>query len=256
MSSTDRKSTGEGNVLVVTGGGRGIGAAIVRGAVKRGYAVCFSYREDAGAAHALVHDLSGAGGNVHAVQGDVADSGFAAAIFDHAEAAFGPVTAAVNNAGITGQIGPFGQLPLETMRRTIDVNLVGTMTVTQEAIRRWQAGAIPGRIVNVTSVAAALGAPGEYVHYAATKAAVEAFTIGLGKEVAASGIRVNAVAPGTAYTDIHAAGGEPKRPERVVSRVPMKRIAKPEEIANAVLWLLSDDASYVTATVLRAAGGL
>jgi NAD(P)-dependent dehydrogenase (short-subunit alcohol dehydrogenase family) len=128
--------------------------------------------------------------------------------------------------------------------------------MAREAVRRWQAAAIAGRMVNISSVAARLGSPGEYVHYAATKAAVEALTIGLGKEVAASGIRVNAVAPGTVHTDIHAASGEPGRPARVVSRVPMARIAEPREIADAVLWLLSPEASYVTATVLSAAGGL
>ena len=256
MSDANLTAARRGEVLLVTGGSRGIGAAIVRGAAERGYAVCFSYREDAAAAEALVQDLAAAGARVRAVQGDVADPGFAAACFDQTESAFGPVTAAVNNAGVTGQIGAFSELPLDTMRRTVDVNLIGTMLVAQEAVRRWQAAGIPGRLVNVSSIASTLGAPGEYVHYAATKAAVEALTIGLGKEVAAAGIRVNAVAPGTAYTDIHAAGGAPDRPARVVSRVPMGRIAQPEEIAKAVLWLLSDDASYVTATVLRASGGL
>src|SRR5690606_19898066 len=130
-------------------------------------------------------------------------------------------------------------------RRTVDTNLFGPMLLAQEAVRRWEAAGIPGRMVNISSIAATLGAPHEYVHYAATKAAMEAMTIGLGKEVAAKGIRVNAVAPGTAFTDIHAAAGEPDRPARVVARVPMGRIADPAEIAAAVLWLLSDEASYV-----------
>ncbi len=168
----------------------------------------------------------------------------------------GPPTAVVNNAGITGRIGNFATLPLEVLRRTIDVNLLGTMLVAQEAVRRWQAAGIAGRLVNISSIAATLGAPGEYVHYAATKAAVDALTVGLGKEVASSGIRVNAVAPGTAFTDIHAAGGDPDRPARVASRVPMGRIAQPQEIAHAVLWLLSDEASYLTATVVRVSGGV
>jgi NAD(P)-dependent dehydrogenase (short-subunit alcohol dehydrogenase family) len=162
----------------------------------------------------------------------------------------------VNNAGITGPIGPFKDLSHADLRRTMDTNLIGTMLVAQQAIRRWEAAGTRGRIVNISSIASTLGAPNEYVHYAATKAGVEAFTIGLGKEVAPKGIRVNAIAPGTTYTDIHASAGQPDRPARVVSRVPMARIADPKEIAAAALWLLSPGASYVTATVLRVAGGL
>ena len=250
------RTDGKGDVLVVTGGSRGIGAAIVRGAAARGYSVAFSYRDNAGAARKLAAELTETGARVHAIRGEVADPAFASALFDEATETVGPVTAVVNNAGITGPLGPFRDVPADTLRRVIDVNLLGTMQVAQEAVRRWQAAGVAGRLVNISSIAATLGAPGEYVHYAASKAAVDAFTIGLGKEVAGSGIRVNAVAPGTAYTDIHAAAGEPDRPERVVSRVPLGRIASPEEIANAVLWLLSDDASYVTATVLRISGGV
>ena len=243
-------------VLLVTGGGRGIGAASVRAAVRKGTAVGFSYLRDDDAASALCGSLAAQGGRVLAMRGDVADPGFARRFFDTAEAELGPVHALVNNAGITGRIGPFADLPLETMRRTVETNLLGTMLMAQEAVRRWEAAGIAGRMVNISSVASTLGAAGEYVHYAATKAAVEALTIGLGKEVAAKGIRINAVAPGTAYTDIHAAAGAPDRPARVVSRVPIARIAEPDEIAAAVLWLLSDEASYVTATVLRVSGGL
>jgi NAD(P)-dependent dehydrogenase (short-subunit alcohol dehydrogenase family) len=225
----------------------------VEGAAARGCRVVFSYRENKAAADALAERL---GERVRAVAGDVADERFAGRFFDTAEKLFGPATALVNNAGITGGIGPFAQASAERLRRTVDVNLMGTMWMAREAVRRWQDSAIAGRMVNISSVAARLGAPGEYVHYAAAKAAVEALTIGLGKEVAASGIRVNAVAPGTVHTDIHAASGEPGRPARVVSRVPMARIAEPREIADAVLWLLSPEASYVTATVLSVAGGL
>lgn len=228
----------------------------MRGAATRGYSVAFSYRENGEAADALVAELCEAGARCHAVKGDVADTAFPVAFFDEVGATLGPVTAVVNNAGITGPIGTFHDVSLDTLRRVIDVNVLGTMLVAQEAIRRWQAAAIPGRLVNISSIAATLGAPGEYVHYAATKAAVDALTIGLGKEVAASGIRVNAVAPGTAYTDIHAAAGEPNRPQRVVSRVPMGRIADPEEIANAVLWLLSGESSYMTGSVVRVSGGV
>lgn len=246
----------EQEVLIVTGGGRGIGAAIVRQAVQKGYAVCFSYAQNRAAAEELVDDLKGEGHRAIAVCGDVADPDAVRNLFDQAESKLGRVTALVNNAGITGRIGSFQDAEIATLRRVLDVNVLGTMLCAKEAIRRWNEHSITGRMVNVSSIAAALGAPNEYVHYAATKAAVEAFTVGLGKEVAASGIRINAVSPGTVYTDIHAAAGEPERPKRVVSRIPMARIGEVDEIANAVLWLLSDEASYVTGAVLRVAGGL
>lgn len=242
--------------LLVTGGSRGIGAAVVRLAANKGIPVCFSFLRDTEAAAALVNDLDRSGAHVRALQGDVAEIGFARRFFDFAQDVFGPATMLVNNAGVTGPIGPFKDTSVETLRRTVDTNLMAPMLLAQEAIRRWESSSIPGRMVNISSIASTLGAPNEYVHYAATKAAIEAMTIGLGKEVAAKGIRINAVAPGTAYTDIHAAAGEPDRPARVVSRVPMGRIGAPDEIASAVLWLLSDEASYVTATVLRVSGGL
>ena len=240
----------------MTGGSRGIGAAVVRKAAAQGYSVCFSFREDCSAAASLLEEVRGLGIDAHAVQGDVADPDFAFRFFDEAERALGRVRGLVNNAGVTGQYGPFADLTLHALKRTVDVNLIGTALMAQEAVRRWLASGERGRMVNVSSVAAALGAPGEYVHYAATKAAVEALTIGLGKEVAASGIRVNAVAPGTVSTDIHASSGVPDRPAQVVGRIPMRRIADPEEIAEAVMWLLSPGASYVTATVVRTSGGL
>ncbi len=244
------------SVLLITGGSRGIGAAIVRAASRKGWPVCFSYLRDREAAMRLSNEVSGAGGRITFCQGDVGDLDFAPAFFGHAERTLGlPVTGLVNNAGITGPIGRFADVSDETLRRTFDTNVLGTMRVAREAIRRWEAAGTAGRMVNISSAAATLGAPHEYVHYAATKAAVEAFTIGLGKEVAASGIRVNAVSPGSTFTDIHAAAGEPDRPARVVARVPLGRIANPDEIASAVLWLLSGEASYVTATVLRVSGG-
>ncbi|SLN47115.1 SDR family oxidoreductase [Oceanibacterium hippocampi] len=242
--------------LLVTGGGRGIGAAIVRLAVAKGHDVCFSYLRDEAAAEGLIASLGRDGDRVRCLRGDVVEAGFATRFFDFAEDVFGPVTMLVNNAGVTGPIGAFRDTRVETLRRTVDTNLLGPMMLAQEAVRRWEAAEIPGRMVNVSSIASTLGAPHEYVHYAATKAAIEAMTVGLGKEVAAKGIRVNAVAPGTAFTDIHAAAGEPDRPARVVSRIPMGRIGEPDEIAGAVMWLLSDEASYVTATVLRVSGGL
>ena len=244
------------NVLMVTGGSRGIGAAIVRKAAARGHSICFSYLQDKEAARALLDEVQATGIRAHGVQGDMADASFPARFFDEAQEAVGPVTMLVNNAGMTGRCGSFTELPQDVMRRTIDVNLMGPLIMAQEAVRRWQASDTHGRMVNISSIAATLGSPGEYVHYAATKAAIDALTIGLGKEVAAFGIRINAVAPGTVYTQIHAAGGVPDRPAQVVGRVPMGRIADPDEIADVVLWLLSDEASYVTATVVRASGGL
>lgn len=243
-------------VLIVTGGGRGIGASIVRLAVQKGYAVSFLYAQNSNAAGQLVQALQSEGHQVMAVRGDVADENAVRALFDQTESAFGPVTDLVNNAGITGRIGLFQNAEIATLRRVLDVNVMGTLLCAQEALHRWNQHGITGRMVNISSAAATLGAAGEYVHYAATKAAVEAFTIGLAREVAASGTRINAVSPGTVYTEIHAAAGEPERPKRVVSRIPMARIGEADEIANAVLWLLSDEASYITGTVLRVAGGL
>jgi len=239
-------------VLVVTGGSRGIGAAITRAAHARGHAVCVAYASDDAAAERLRAELPG----VVAVRADVADPTGVRALFEAAEAALGPVTALVNNAGVTGRLGRFVDAPVATLRRVLDVNVAGTMLCAQEALRRWEDRGTAGRMVNLSSRAATLGSPGEYVHYAASKAAVEAFTLGLAKEVAAQGIRVNGVAPGMVHTEIHAAAGDPGRPERVVGRVPMGRIGEPEEIAAAVLWLLSDEASYVTGAVLRVGGGL
>jgi NAD(P)-dependent dehydrogenase (short-subunit alcohol dehydrogenase family) len=246
----------DARVIVVTGGSRGIGAAIVRRATRDGHAVCFSYTRDEAGAERLLGELAAEGARAVAVRGDVVEPSDVAALFDRAEEALGPVGALVNNAGVTGPIGRFGDAEAATLRRVVDVNLMGTMLCAQEAIRRWERRGSPGRMVNVSSVAATLGAAQEYVHYAATKAAVEAFTVGLAREVAASGTRVNAVAPGTVMTGIHAAAGEPGRPARVAPRVPMGRVGEPEEIAEAVLWLLSDRASYVTGAVLRVSGGL
>lgn len=242
-----------GQVLVVTGGSRGIGAAIARGAAAAGARVCFSYSVNKTAANAVCSEIGP--NRACAVQADASNPAAAALLLDAAEARFGPVTMLVNNAGITGRYGPFQDLPQDTLRHTFDVNVLGPMWLAQEAIRRWLGAGRNGRIVNISSIAATLGAPHEYVHYAASKAAIDAFTIGLGKELAAQGIRVNAVAPGTAMTDIHAAAGVPDRPAQVAGRIPMQRAARPEEIAAAVLWLLSDEASYVTGTILRVAGG-
>jgi len=245
-----------GPVLLVTGGSRGIGAEIVRGGARRGYAVAFSYVQDADAARRLEAEVRESGGRALAVRADAAEPEQAARLFEEAERGLGPVAALVNNAGITGRLGRFADTDIATLRRVLDVNVMGTMLCAREAARRWQERGTAGAMVNISSIAATLGAPGEYVHYAASKAAVEAFTIGLARELAASGTRVNAVAPGTALTGIHAAAGEPDRPARVAARIPMGRAGEPGEIAEAVLWLLSPQASYVTGAVLRVSGGL
>jgi NAD(P)-dependent dehydrogenase (short-subunit alcohol dehydrogenase family) len=242
-------------VVVITGAGRGIGAATALAAARQGYAVGVNYLGDAPAAAGVVERIRADGGRALAVQADVALPAEVSRLFDQATDALGPVTALVNNAGTTGRIGRFVELDLATLWRVIDVNLVGCMLCSQEALRRW-AGGGGGVIVNVSSVAAATGSPGEYVHYAATKAAIEAFTRGLAREVARDGIRVNAVAPGTVQTGIHARGGDPERPARVAPRIPLGRVGAPEEIALAILWLLSDGASYTTGSVLAVAGGL
>lgn len=251
-----REHTSTHPVLLVTGGSRGIGAEIVKGAILRNYAVCFSYVQDDDAAQRVVQAARRDGGVAVAVKADVADVNAVRHFFEAAERDLGPVDALVNNAGITGRIGPFVSADVEMLRRVLNVNVFGTMMSAQEAVRRWSVRGTKGVMVNVSSVAATLGSPHEYVHYAASKAAVESFTIGLAKELAADGIRVNAVSPGVTYTDIHTSAGEPDRPARVVSRVPMARIGEPREIAEAVHWLLSPQASYVTGAVLRVSGGL
>ncbi len=238
--------------LIITGGGRGIGAATARLAAQRGYAVCVNYARNQAAAEAVTAAIKSGGGTAFAVQADVAAEKDVARLFDAAETAFGPVRYLVNNAGITGRIGKFADLDVGVMRNVLETNVVGSMLCAREFVRRC---AGPGAIVNVSSTAATTGSPGEYVHYAASKAAIDSFTIGLAKEMAPQGVRVNALAPGATLTDIHAAGGEPGRPDRIKGRIPMGRLAEPEEIAPAILWLLSDEASYVTGAILRAGGG-
>ncbi|WP_343714532.1 SDR family oxidoreductase [Inquilinus sp.] len=240
------------SLLIVTGGGRGIGAAICRRAARDGWAVAVNYRADAAAAEAVAAEITAAGGRAIAVHADASREDEIRDLFDRAEAAFGPVQGLVNNAGITGRNGVLADLEAETLRQVVDVNLVGPILCAREAVRRFRAAGTKGAIVSLSSTAAQTGSPGEYVHYAATKGAIDSFTIGLGRELAAEGIRVNAVAPGMIRTGIHAPG----RLERVTGRIPAGRPGEPEEIAEAVAWLLSDAARYTTATVLKVAGGI
>lgn len=228
---------------VITGGSRGIGAATARRLVRDGHRVVISYRKAAAEARALEEELG-----VVAVQADTTSEQDVARLFD---AAGDDITGVVNNAGITSPGGPLADLRTEDLRAVVDVNVIGAFFVAREASRRMRSGSI----VNVSSGAATLGSPGEYVHYAATKAAVDAMTIGLAKELAPRGIRVNCVQPGTIRTEIHQLSNMPDRPDRVAGRVPMGRPGEPEEIANAIAWLLSEEASYATGAILRVTGG-
>ncbi len=246
-----------GGVLLVTGGGRGIGAATARLAAQRGYAVCVNYLSNSRTAEALVSDITSAGGRAIAVQGDVCDEGDVARMFEQTQAELGALTALVNNAGLTGLISRFDEVETATLRQVLDVNVMGTLLCSRAAVRHMSTrhGGRGGAIVNVSSGAASLGSPGEYVWYAAAKGAVDSFTIGLGRELAGEGIRVNAVAPGMTATEIHAASGDAGRLERIGKTVPLGRAASAEEVAEPILWLLSDAASYITGAVLRVAGG-
>ncbi|MCW3818250.1 SDR family oxidoreductase [Micromonospora sp. DR5-3] len=239
-------------VTIVTGGSRGIGAATARRLAAAGHHVAIAYRRDHDAAAAVVADVEAAGRRGVAVAADTTDPDQVAALFD-AAADLGPLTGLVNNAGVTSPIGPFTELRFDDLRRVVDVNLIGYVLCAQQAARRMTRG---GAIVNVSSAAATLGSPGEYIHYAAVKAATDTLTVGLAKELAPHGIRVNAVAPGIIRTDIHAVSGVPDRPDSAAGRIPLGRAGEPDEIAGAIAFLLGPDASYTTGAVLRIAGGL
>ncbi|MDB5796238.1 MAG: NAD(P)-dependent dehydrogenase, short-chain alcohol dehydrogenase family [Paucimonas sp.] len=244
-------------VLLVTGGSRGIGAATALLAATQGYRVCISYREARAAADAVVAQIKQAGGQATALPCDVANEADVVALFEGVERAFGRLDALVNNAGVLELQARVEQMTAARLQRIFATNVTGSFICAREAIRRMSTrhGGQGGAIVNLSSVAARLGAPGEYVDYAASKAAIDTFTLGLAREVAAEGIRVNAVRPGVIYTEIHATGGEPGRVERVKDSVPMQRGGQPEEVAQSILWLLSPQASYVTGALLDVTGG-
>lgn len=244
-------------VMLITGGSRGIGAAIARQASADGYAVCLSYASKRAAADAVVAEIEAAGGRALAVQADVSHEGDVMKLFAAVDAAFGRLGALVNNAGTLETQMRVEDMSAGRIERVLATNVLGSFLCAREAVRRMSLchGGRGGAIVNLSSRAARLGSPGEYVDYAASKAAVDTLTIGLAKEVAAEGIRVNAVAPGIIHTDIHAAGGDPGRVERLKEGVPMKRGGQPEEVARAVLWLLSDEASFTTGAILDVSGG-
>ena len=245
-------------VAIITGGSRGIGAATARLAARSGYDVCIAYASDAAAAEAVAEACRTAGARALAVRADVASADDVAALFAACDDTLGPVSLLVNNAGIVGRASMVAELPDDVLRRTFEVNVYGSFYCARAAIARMarSRSGDGGAIVNISSTAATLGAPGEYVHYAASKAAIDAFTIGLAKEVGPDGIRVNAVQVGTTDTGIHARVGVPDRPAMVARTAPLRRTGKPEDIAEAILWLGSDKASYATGAILRISGGL
>ena len=239
--------------MVVTGGGRGIGAATARLAAAEGYRVCVNYRKDKAAAEKLAHELK----NAIAVAADVSSEADVVRLFETVDRSLGRVTVLVNNAGIVDLATRVEKITAERLARMFAINVAGSFLCAREAIRRMSTrhGGKGGAIVNLSSVAARLGGPGEYVDYAASKGAIDSFTIGLAKELGGDGIRVNAVRPGIIRTEIHLTSGDPGRVDRIGVTAPLARPGEPEEVARTILWLASDAASYVTGAILDVAGG-
>ena len=244
-------------VLLITGGGRGIGAATALLAAKRGYAVAVNYASNSLAADEVVRTIRAGGGTAMAVQADVGDEAQVLAMFEKVDAKLGRLTALVNNAGVVDMKARVDEMSVARLNRMFRINVIGSFVCAREAVRRMSTkhGGNGGSIVNVSSAASRLGSPDQYVDYAASKGAIDTFTLGLAKEVADEGIRVNAVRPGLIETDIHASGGMPERAAMLAPTVPMKRTGTPEEIAGAIVWLLSPEASYTTAALLDVTGG-
>ncbi|OEY67283.1 SDR family oxidoreductase [Marinobacter sp. X15-166B] len=244
-------------VMVITGASRGIGAATARLAGARGYAVCVNYRKNRQAAESVVEDIRNKGGQAIAVAADVAVAAEVTRLFEAVDAQLGRVSALVNNAGILEQQRRVEEVDAARLARIFATNVIGSFLCAREAVKRMSSkhGGAGGAIVNVSSAASRLGAAGEYVDYAASKGAIDTFTTGLSAEVAAEGIRVNAVRPAFIYTEMHASGGEPGRVDRIKGSLPMQRGGHPEEVAHAILWLLSDEASYTTGSFIDLAGG-
>lgn len=244
-------------ILLITGGGRGIGAAVAVLAAQRGYAVAVNYASNSLAADEVVRSIRASGGTAIAVQADVGDEAQVLAMFEKVDARLGRLTALVNNAGVVDLQARVDEMSVARLERMFRINVIGSFVCAREAVRRMSTkhGGSGGAIVNVSSAASRLGSPGQYVDYAASKGAIDTFTVGLAKEVADEGIRVNAVRPGLIETDIHASGGMPERAAMLAPTVPMKRTGTPEEIAGAIVWLLSPEASYTTAALLDVTGG-
>lgn len=244
-------------IVLITGGSRGIGAATALLAAAQGFAVAVNYASQASAADAVVQQIRAGGGTAIAVQADVSVEAEVMAMFAAVDAQLGPLTALVNNAGVVDVASRVDEMSVARLRRMFDINLIGPFVCAREAIRRMSTrhGGGGGGIVNVSSVAARLGGAGQYVDYAAAKGAIDTFTLGLAKEVAAEGIRVNGVRPGIIDTDIHASGGQPERASQLAPLVPMQRSGSALEVAQTIVWLLSQQSSYVTGALLDVAGG-
>jgi NAD(P)-dependent dehydrogenase (short-subunit alcohol dehydrogenase family) len=244
-------------VLLVTGGSRGIGAATALRAARAGWDVALNYTRDAQAAQAVADGVRAAGRRALVVQADVAQEAEVLAMFAAVDAGLGRLTGLVNNAGVVDMPARVDEMTVERLQRMWAINLTGSFVCTREALRRMSRrhGGSGGAIVNLSSAAARLGSPAQYVDYAASKGAIDTFTLGLAREVAAEGVRVNAVRPGIIDTDIHASGGLPDRARQMAPQVPMQRAGSADEVAAAILWLLSDDASYTTGAVVDVTGG-
>ena len=244
-------------IIIITGGSRGIGAATAKLAAERGYAVCVNYLQNRTAADAVASAITRSGGQAIAVAADVASESDVIRLFKTVDKELGPLTALVNNAGILEQQMKLENMSAARLNRVFTTNITGCFLCAREAVLRMSTkhGGAGGVIVNVSSFASRLGSPGEYVDYAASKGAIDSMTIGLAKELAEEGIRVNAVRPGFIYTEIHARGGEPNRVDRVKELVPMKRGGTAIEVANAIMWLLSDEASYINGAFIDVTGG-
>ena len=242
-------------VVIITGASRGIGAATAVLAAQQGYIVGINYLNNKKAADDLVQEIEKNGGRAIAVGGNVAIEEEVIDLFNKVEDHFGPVNYLVNNAGILNQQSAFKDMSLERWEHIFATNVTGSFLCAREAVRRMTKNNISGAIVNVSSMASKFGAPFEYVDYAATKGAIDVMTLGMARELAAENIRVNAVRPGVIYTEIHASGGEPNRADRMKEVIPMKRAGKAEEVAQAILWLLSDESSYVTGSIIDVSGG-
>ncbi len=246
-----------GKVLLVTGGGRGIGAATCRLAAEAGYRVAVNFAANEAVAAALVQTIESAGGEAFAIRGDVGNEADVLKMFEAVDRRFGPLNALVNNAGVVDRKSRVDEMNVARLERMMRINIIGSFLCAREAVKRMSTrhGGKGGMIVNVSSVAAVLGGPNEYVDYAASKGAIDTFTIGLSKEVATEGIRVNAVRPGIIDTEIHASGGQPDRVAAMRDLVPMKREGTADEVARAILWLLSNEATYITGALLNVSGG-